>query len=74
MTSRNLTSNFLEFRNRAVRDRNYNTDEKTTDDRTALIENDEEEIVYFEKNLPPTWIESQRRIQLQFDQVRNRSK
>ncbi|CAF0756072.1 unnamed protein product [Didymodactylos carnosus] len=73
MTSRNLTSNFLEFRNRAVRDRNYNTDDKSTDDRTALIEN-EEEIVQFENNLPPSWIETQRRIQLQFDQVRSRMK
>ncbi|CAF0949393.1 unnamed protein product, partial [Rotaria sordida] len=28
MTSRNLTSNFLEFRNRAARDRNFHVDEK----------------------------------------------
>lgn len=28
MTSRNLTSNFLEFRGRALRDRNFHLDEK----------------------------------------------
>ncbi|CAF0998251.1 unnamed protein product [Adineta steineri] len=74
MTSRNLTTNFLEFRNRATRDRNYHSEDKSNDDRTALIQNDDEEVVQFEKNNTPSWMDSQRRIQLQFDQVRSRMK
>ncbi|CAF3985426.1 unnamed protein product [Rotaria sp. Silwood2] len=74
MTSRNLTSNFLEFRNRAARDRNFHADEKSNDDRMALIQNEDEEVVQFEKNIPPSWMDSQRRIQLQLDQVRSRMK
>ncbi|CAF4061055.1 unnamed protein product, partial [Rotaria magnacalcarata] len=74
MTSRNLTSNFLEFRSRAVRDRNFHMDDRSNDDRTALIQNDDEEVVQFEKNIPPSWMDSQRRIQLQLDQVRSRMK
>lgn len=71
MTSRNLTSNFLEFRNRAARDRNFHADDRVSfawifllvirfyfqanDDQTALIQNDDEEVVQFENNLPPSW-------------------
>ncbi|CAF1504566.1 unnamed protein product [Adineta ricciae] len=74
MTSRNLTSNFLEFRNRAVRDRNFHLDDKANDDRTALIQNEDDEVVQFETGSAPSWMDSQRRIQLQFDQVRSRMK
>ncbi|CAF0902955.1 unnamed protein product [Rotaria sp. Silwood1] len=74
MTSRNLTSNFLEFRNRAARDRNFHDYERSNDDRMALIQNEDEEVIQFEKNIPPAWMDSQRRIQLQLEQVRSRMK
>lgn len=74
MTSRNLTSNFFEFRNRAQRDRNFHLEDKSNDDRTALIQDEDDEVVQFEKQTPPSWMESQRRIQIQFDEVRSRMK
>lgn len=74
MTSRDLTSSFKEFRNRAVRDRNFRADDDNDDDRRALIQNEDEEVVQFENRVSPAWMDSKRRIQLQFDQVRSRMK
>lgn len=71
MTSRDLTANFKEFRNRAVQNRNFRADDDNDDDRKALIQNEDDEVVQFENRTAPVWINSQRQIQSQLDKVRS---
>ncbi|UJR22307.1 hypothetical protein I4U23_025369 [Adineta vaga] len=74
MSSRNLTSNFIEFRNRAIRNQNLHADNKIYDDHTPLIQDEDEDVVHFERDDSLLWIEFHRKIQLQFDKVRKQIK
>ncbi|CAF0980544.1 unnamed protein product [Adineta ricciae] len=75
MSSRNLTSNFLEFRNRAVQNRTNYTNNNKLDDRSPLLNDDEDnEVVHFDRDDAFLWMESYRRMQSQFDEVRNQIK
>ncbi|CAF1462744.1 unnamed protein product [Adineta steineri] len=74
MTTRNLTSQFEQFRNRATREPHYLVDNKSIGDRTALLQSEDEDIVHFEKPDLPLWMELERKIQLQLDEVRSQVK
>ncbi|CAF0769846.1 unnamed protein product [Adineta ricciae] len=75
MSSRNLTSNFLEFRNRASQNRTNHADNSKWDDRNPLLNDDEDDdVVHFERNDAFLWMEFHRKIQSQFGEIRNQIK